>query len=862
MFERKPLIDSNDLQVNHLISIENDKLTLEEIILNTKNIKVISILGEARKGKSTLLNTIISSYTKSNVKLFKTSKSLDHCTQGIDYLHIPELNIVFCDVQGLKVGNSANDPKLLLITYLMSDIIIFTQQQMLNKSVLETFSPLSSFLTYIDFEQLDRRNKKPELIFRISDFTLDGTPQENLDNLFVEHEDQSKNIIINMKRLFGKISAYHTNQLDRSESKLLDNLNFYGLLENDENGFNAFIENLNIHINKIQPNHLFSKWYMDLHEFIKLINDNKKIDFNKLDVYKLLTKDELNEYQKSLWKKYPEIFNDFIVNHTQTDYDTKIKSRIDIKDSISKEFNIKFAMVNDNLKKDMYDEIINDIDVKINVAIKSNQDQGYTLLINFVGQQPALDIVNNKLKINSTYIPAEITKRFELIEQFIINNDINDYTIKIYKEWKNQYIKGYTDYRIIVNNKQAEEINNYLNRVHDFTSTLSKRIRDSIIFNKDNLDFLQKSFGAVKNMLITEFTNELTNIDAITYSMSLKTIYKPNDFPILKIESHENHIDFTYDPIKDIYQNGITYISNIDMKDTILTNYILKKIQILRNKKLYDAYGYTMDPQLTSNIANTNKDICKFYNDGNRYVPVYQYKKRYLLKQVCEALVKNKLVFVHDTHLYAKIHGKNYMMNTYRDLCDKLIMNGRLTGPYSNTFSTDCKLLKVFQTTIKEVQLKRDNYTAYDMIIQDKINKKKINHLKYLEKIKEKDIIMSQPIEASTYGYTRNIIMTEPIEANVNVIKKYKKKSIPSSLKKVIWDEYIGADKGIAKCMCCKHQDIRQMEFHCGHIIAEKDGGEINIKNLRPICAKCNLSMGATNMIEFMKKYGFGLLNK
>ena len=115
-------------------------------------------------------------------------------------------------------------------------------------------------------------------------------------------------------------------------------------------------------------------------------------------------------------------------------------------------------------------------------------------------------------------------------------------------------------------------------------------------------------------------------------------------------------------------------------------------------------------------------------------------------------------------------------------------MNGRLNGPYSNTFSTDCKVFKVFQTIMREVQLKRDNYTAYDMIIQDKINKKKLNHLKYLEKIKEK-VKIPEP---------ENIIISEPIETNVNVIKKYKKKSIPSSLKKVIWDEYIGADKGIA----------------------------------------------------------------
>lgn len=84
---------------------------------------------------------------------------------------------------------------------------------------------------------------------------------------------------------------------------------------------------------------------------------------------------------------------------------------------------------------------------------------------------------------------------------------------------------------------------------------------------------------------------------------------------------------------------------------------------------------------------------------------------------------------------------------------------------------------------------------------------------------------------------------------------KYKKKSIPKSLKKLCWDKWIGPDKGLAHCLCCKHQNIRQIEFHCGHIVAEKNGGKTIVDNLRPICAQCNLSMGTMDMYEFQKKY-------
>lgn len=84
---------------------------------------------------------------------------------------------------------------------------------------------------------------------------------------------------------------------------------------------------------------------------------------------------------------------------------------------------------------------------------------------------------------------------------------------------------------------------------------------------------------------------------------------------------------------------------------------------------------------------------------------------------------------------------------------------------------------------------------------------------------------------------------------------RYYKKGIPKALKKMVWDKYVGANIGQTKCLCCKHEDIRQIEFHCGHVIAEANQGKTDLFNLRPICAQCNLSMGKMNMNEFMSKY-------
>ena len=43
------------------------------------------------------------------------------------------------------------------------------------------------------------------------------------------------------------------------------------------------------------------------------------------------------------------------------------------------------------------------------------------------------------------------------------------------------------------------------------------------------------------------------------------------------------------------------------------------------------------------------------------------------------------------------------------------------------------------------------------------------------------------------------------------------------------------------------------MSFNYGHIIAETNGCETIIYNLKPICQNCNSSMGTKNMDDFIK---------
>lgn len=104
---------------------------------------------------------------------------------------------------------------------------------------------------------------------------------------------------------------------------------------------------------------------------------------------------------------------------------------------------------------------------------------------------------------------------------------------------------------------------------------------------------------------------------------------------------------------------------------------------------------------------------------------------------------------------------------------------------------------------------------------------------------------------------TKNIIVEDTDEIIITKTKQVKKDKIPATLRNSIWNLYIGSDTKNGKCFCCNTETISTANFECGHILSEKEGGEITINNLRPICSLCNKSMGIQNMELFMTKHGF-----
>ena len=714
------VIDNNNYKANSLISIKDNKLELKNITsafqkYKDDNIKVVSILGSARMGKSTLLNTIISKYNNYNNNVFATSKSsTNHCTNGIDFVYVPGLKIVFCDVQGLNHDNSSNDPKLLLVTYLMSDIIIFTEPKMLNKNTLQTLSPLASFLTYLDAQQIDENNNKPSLVFRISDFTLSGEPQENLEKLLFENNDQHKNLIINMKKLFKDIKAFKTEQLDRSELKMLDVNNFIGLLESNENGFNGFIAELNEYLGKIPSKSMFESWYKNLSKYIDGINDNKKIDFNKLDIYYQIAEKELLEYIDDLRTNKKELFIPMTVNHTQKDLVNIINKRIALKNTFIDEFKTKFKVVNENIKRQHFDEIIDEIDKLITPAQNSNFDQGMKIMTDYIKANV------KKVEINQLTLKA-LDLDLTNCEDFMKTNDINEFVVKEFNFWRNKLNETYKKKKNVVIELQKIEIGKYNTKMQDMLTKLENLIRTSVLLNKtkdkNQIDsFLLTSYESFTRDLVTKNTEIIDSFltGLIQFGMTVdinKTKKNFNEFEIV-FEVKNNSVDKEYKYFKEIYDNSEHNLIKIITSDTVKKIFETKKKQILCNKKYFNpSVG---EGQFISDAYRINKELCRFYNDNISYVPISQIKNQFLIKQSCNLLVKDKLILKTDNGLI--FNGVKY--GSYLDLFVKTYkhrdyVNGIINGPYDINYSQVTLFNK-----IREQCIKRNNYKVL-------VNKKK-----------------------------------------------------------------------------------------------------------------------------------------
>ena len=95
---------------------------------------------------------------------------------------------------------------------------------------------------------------------------------------------------------------------------------------------------------------------------------------------------------------------------------------------------------------------------------------------------------------------------------------------------------------------------------------------------------------------------------------------------------------------------------------------------------------------------------------------------------------------------------------------------------------------------------------------------------------------------------------TNPFTGGLGEAEKSKRERIPQSIRYQVWDKYIGSKRIEGKCYCCKLA-INNRDFEVGHNKAVAKGGKNHISNLRPICKRCNRSMGTKTIEQFKRAY-------
>ena len=77
------------------------------------------------------------------------------------------------------------------------------------------------------------------------------------------------------------------------------------------------------------------------------------------------------------------------------------------------------------------------------------------------------------------------------------------------------------------------------------------------------------------------------------------------------------------------------------------------------------------------------------------------------------------------------------------------------------------------------------------------------------------------------------------------------KVKIPAALREQVWLLWCGDRLFKHKCLVTWCENVMTpFSFHVGHNQQESRGGVTDISNLRPICAKCNMSMGDEYTID------------
>lgn len=112
---------------------------MTQSIKYTDNIKIISIIGKARYGKSTLINLFATYLMKENQIVTKAKRQVSSITDGIigNCINVNNTSYLIFDSRGTGKGSTSLDLIYTFYLYMISDILIITEKCSIYSSTFE-----------------------------------------------------------------------------------------------------------------------------------------------------------------------------------------------------------------------------------------------------------------------------------------------------------------------------------------------------------------------------------------------------------------------------------------------------------------------------------------------------------------------------------------------------------------------------------------------------------------------------------------------------------------------------------------------------------------------------------------------------
>lgn len=536
---------------------------------------VISILGEARMGKSSLLNIMISKIIGNDIKVFNTGDNLkEQGTYGIDMYHCD--NYVFLDCQGVNYQNSSNDVKVMLIAYMLSNMFV-VNVNFINNTALKILEPLLLFRNYTNIDDIGKNNiEKPKLCFKIKDYSFDDDPYVPLKETIQIRNDQYDSIRKTLNILFSDdIIATETEPLTRQQLSILRAGKYIEFIKNVES-FNICTDRiLNQNIGKKVLDKNYAKFITHL---CQNINTNRKIDNKDLDTLTLLNDREINAFINSIDPEnriplQPDGTTDYYVNH--------ILRRKAMYEDIMANFNTTFSHIEPTIKE-QYRKIIVDTYEKYHLDAKRDnytigRKKAKTSLFNFENN---INTILLRIKVSEwelINIVSSIVSCYDCCKSpFVTQCDIMDRHVSIKSEQGPRLRPVYRpmfdiEYKTPACDKHSIELTKYIDSFYDSLKVCNDELMDNIkqydmnvmitygkiiddLFTKMNItlnDIMNQYYSDICNFL-TEIGNHynIIFIDVtvfLTNTTSENKMYKLIQFndinlaPSLTYESQEFH---------------------------------------------------------------------------------------------------------------------------------------------------------------------------------------------------------------------------------------------------------------------------------------------------------------------------------